>query len=139
MKEKKSKLDNNELQFFYDFLFQYENDKSHKGYNSRYLSKELRAVLVNDQKSIKKSKETNRVLYTGKTVIADFLRHLRNSFAHCYIQSNNSKSLFVLYDKDRSGKCSMYGVVNKAVLYNLIREINKTRNSSKTCKSNEKE
>ena len=127
MKYQKFKLKNEELQFFYDFLYQYEKDENHKGYNSRYLSKDIRAVLSYNQKDIKKSKETNLILYTGKTVISDFLRHLRNAFAHCNIQSNSQKSYFVLYDEDRGGKCSMYGNINKAVFYKLISEINKTR------------
>jgi len=127
MKKLKSKLEGDEVLLFYDFLYQYEKDSNHKGYNSRYLSKELRKVLMNNQKDIHKSQNTNAILYTGKTVIADFLKHLRNSFAHCYIQSNSQKACFVLYDEDRSGKCSMYGIVNKALLYKLLKEINKTR------------
>lgn len=127
MKFQKTKLSEDELQFFYNFLFQYENDVNHKGYNSRYLNKELRSLLDNKQKNIKKPKETNLILYTGKTVIADFLRHLRNAVAHCNIQSDSQKASFVLYDEDRSGKCSMYGIINKAVFYKLLSEINKTR------------
>ncbi len=127
MKTQKSKLDNKELQFFYDFLYQYETDVNHKGYNSRYLSKDLRKILNNKQKVIKKSKETNFILYKGKTVIADFLKHVRNSFAHCNIQSSSQKNSFLLYDEDNSRKCSMYGNINKAVFYNLINEINKAR------------
>ena len=127
MKKQKFKMENEELRFFYEFLYQYEKDDSHKGYNSRYLSKDLRTVLSNKQKDIKRFKETNLILYTGNTVIADFLRHLRNAFAHCNIQSNSQKASFVLYDEDKSGKCTMYGNVNKAVFYKLISEINKTR------------
>lgn len=127
MRFQKFKLENEELLFFYDLLYKYEKDNNHKGYDSRYLSKDLRAVLSNNQKDIKKSKETNLILYTGKTVIADFLRHLRNAIAHCYIQSSPQKASFLLYDEDRSGKCLMYGSVNKAVFYKLINEINKIR------------
>ena len=127
MKYQKSKHENDELLFFYGFLYQYEKDANHKGYNSRYLSKDLRAVIDNHQKDIKKNKSNNLILYTGKTVVADFLRHLRNAVAHCNIQSVTEKNTFILYDEDRSGKCTMYGSINKPLFYKLISEINKTR------------
>lgn len=127
MKHEKFKLENDELSFFYDFLFQYESDINHKGFNAHKLSKELRKVLANSQKNIRKPKDSNLILYTGKYVIRDFLRHLRNFEAHCNVQSVSHKNIFILYDEDKEGKCSMFGQINKAILYKLIKEINKTR------------
>ena len=82
MKHEKFKLENDELSFFYDFLFQYESDINHKGFNAHKLSNELRKVLANSQKNIRKPKDSNLILYTGKYVIRDFLRHLRNTVCH---------------------------------------------------------
>lgn len=127
MKHEKFKLKNDELRFFYDFLFQYESDINHKGFNARKLSKDLRKVLANSQKNIRKPKDSNLILYTGKTVIRDFLRHLRNAVAHCNVQYISNKNSFILYDEDKEGKCSMYGQINKALLYKLIDVIYKTR------------
>ena len=129
MKQPKTKpklQDESELKFFYDFLYQYENDENHKGYNSRYLNKELRSILKHKQKSIKKPNEKNIILYSGGSVVADFLRHLRNVFAHCNIESVNEKMIFVFYDEYK-GKCTMYGKIDKSLFYKLMKEIEKTR------------
>lgn len=127
MKHQKFKLEDYELRFFYNILYEYESDKSHKGFNAHYLSRGLRATLAHKQKDIQKTKDSNLILYTGKSVIRDFLKHLRNAIAHCNVQSNSSKESFTLFDEDRNGKCSMYGRINKAIFYKLLNEIFKTR------------
>lgn len=130
MKQKRSKtrLDPNEADFFYEILFQYENDVNHKGYNIRYLSKELRSKidLKGKQTNITAPKTKNTLYYTGSTVIADLLRHVRNSFAHCNIGSTKDALTFTFYD-EYQGRCTMAGSMDKAIFYTLIKEINKTR------------
>lgn len=128
MKQKRTKirLENDEVIFFYDVLYNYENEENHKGYSIRYLSKELRSKidLKGKQTNITAPKAKNTLYYNGKTVIADLLRHVRNAFAHCNIGS--SKNSFSFYD-EYQGRCTMAGTMDKAIFYNLIKEINKTR------------
>ena len=124
----KTCLEEDEAFFFYKILYQYENEENHKGYDIRYLSKELRSIIDSKGKgkNITKPKTKNTICYTGSTVIADFLRHIRNAFAHCNIGSSKSSLTFSFYD-EYQGRCTMSGSMDKAVFYNLIKEIKKTR------------
>lgn len=125
-KRTKSKLIDDELVYFYELLYEYESDDNHKGYNSRFLSKDLRSVLKNKQSSIKEPKTRNTILYSGSSVIKDFLRHLRNAVAHCNVKSIDSTNTFEFYD-EYQGRCTMAGSVSKTIFYQLIKEIRKTR------------
>ncbi|MBQ4483410.1 MAG: hypothetical protein II934_00155 [Prevotella sp.] len=130
MRQKRTKicLEDGELSFFYKILYQYESDSHHKGYDLRYLSKELRSMinLKGKQTNITTPKTKNTLFYTGNTVIADFLRHVRNAFAHCNIGSSKNSLTFSFYD-EYQGKCTMDGSMDKAIFYRLIKEINNTR------------
>lgn len=124
----RTKLAGTELSFFYEILYQYENEENHKGYDIRFLSKELRSKinLESKQKNITKPKTKNTICYNGNTVIADLLRHIRNAFAHCNISTTNNSLTFSFYD-EYQGRCTMSGSMDKAIFYNLIKEINNTR------------
>ncbi len=130
MKQKRTKtrLDKEEMDFFYQILYQYENEENHKGYNLRYLSKDLRSKinLKGKQTNITAPKAKNTLYYSGSTVIADLLRHVRNAFAHCNIGSSKNSLTFTFYD-EYQGRCTMAGSMDKAIFYSLISEINKTR------------
>lgn len=130
MKQKRAKthLEPEEIKFFYDILYQYEKEEHHKGYDIRYLSRELRSKidLKGKQTNITAPKAKNALYYNGSTIIADLLRHVRNAFAHCNIGSTNSSLTFTFYD-EYQGHCTMAGSMDKAIFYSLIKEINKTR------------
>lgn len=130
MKQKRTKyhLEAKEMEFFYKILYQYENEENHKGYNLRFLSRELRSkiVLKGKQTNITAPKSKNTLYYNGSTVIADLLRHIRNAFAHCNISSSKNSSSFSFHD-EYQGHCTMAGTMDKAIFYSLIKEINKTR------------
>lgn len=130
MRQKRTKtcLETGEVSFFYEILYQYEHEDNHKGYDLRYLSKELRSkiVLKGKQNNVTTPKTHNTLFYTGKTVIADLLRHIRNAFAHCYIETTNNSLTFSFYD-EYQGSCTMAGSMDKALFYKLIKEIRNTR------------
>lgn len=130
MKQKRTKchLEAPEANFFYEILFQFENEENHKGYDLRYLSRELRSKinLKGKQTNITTPKAPNTLYYNGSTVIADLLRHIRNAFAHCNIGSSKNSTSFSFYD-EYQGRCTMAGSMDKAIFYNLIKEIKKTR------------
>lgn len=122
----KRKLQGDELTFFYNILYQHESEGNHNGFKLRKLPKNLRQVLCPSAGNISKSNELNKVYFVGKTA-ADFLRHIRNSFAHCNIQYDKKKNSYVLSDEYRK-KCTMYGQIEKEILENIITILNKTRN-----------
>ena len=127
-KRTKTHLEKEEMSFFYEILFLYENDDNHKGYDIRFLSKELRSKidLKGKRTNITAPKAKNTLCYTGSTVIADLLRHVRNAFAHCNIGSSINSLTFTFYDEYQR-RCTMAGSMDKAIFYSLIKEIKKTR------------
>jgi len=122
----KGKLEGSELSFFYDILYQYENEADHKGYNYYALDKDFRQKieLSYKQKNIVKHNRKNTICYTGNTKISDLIRHIRNSFSHGNILSDTHQ--FTFYD-EYGGKCTMYGKMDKPLFFRLIKELNKTR------------
>lgn len=121
-------LQGGEVELFYSILSQYENEKNHKGYNYSRIDKALQAIIKLEIKKspIVKPKENNTVYYTGSLKAADFLRHVRNSFAHCNIISNNNANTFSFYD-EYQGYCTMSGCINKPLFCKLIKEFKNTR------------
>lgn len=128
-KRVKHALEGSERDFFYDLLAKYESESNHKGYNYSRVDKGLQAKVNLECKKkvpVNKPKDMNTFYFTGNSKSADFLRHIRNAFAHCNIYSNDNMATFSIYD-EHQGKCTMDGSMNKADLYKLIKEIYKTR------------
>lgn len=125
---KKFALRGNEVEFFYSILSQYESEKNHKGYNYSRIDKGLQAKISLFLKTspIAKPKDNNTIYYTGHTKVASLLKHVRNSFAHCNITSDDKENTFSFYD-EYNGLCTMSGSMDKTLFKKLIYEINKTR------------
>lgn len=123
----KQVLDEDNIQYFYSILSKYEMEDNHRGYNISRIDNKLKKkiTLKNKAKNITPQKTKNTILFTGKTVASDLLRHIRNAFAHCFIVDTGKEFLF--YDKNRFSKCSMDGRMDKAIFYQLIKELNNTR------------
>ena len=119
------KLKGDELSFFYNILHQLETDDNLKGYSLKRLPKKLRSVLYPNEGNISKTDELNKVLFKGKGA-SDFLRHLRNAFAHCNIIYDKNNNTYILYDEYRN-QYSMYGCVEKEILEKIITTLINTR------------
>ena len=122
----KQKLGEEEIQVFYNILCQYEMEENHNGYNITKIDKELKKKtnLNYKQKIVKHPATRNTINYKGDRVAGDLLRHVRNAFAHCNIRSTNKE--FYFYDECRN-VVTKDGRMDKAVFYQLIKEINKTK------------
>lgn len=118
----------NEIEFFYNILSQYESESNHKGYNYSRIEKVLQEKIQLELKKtpIVKPKEKNSFYYSGSSKAADFLRHVRNAFAHCNIFSDDTANTFSLYDEFR-GECTMSGSMSKPLFYKLIKQLKDTR------------
>ena len=117
-----------EIECFYNILSQYESETNHKGYNYSRIDKTLQAKINLEIKKspITNPKEKNTIYYTGSLKAADFLRHVRNAFAHCNIISDDNSMTYFFYDEYK-GLCTMIGSMNKTLFKKLIKELKDTR------------
>lgn len=135
--DKSLELDAKELKFFYKNLQLCECRESLTGYNfnSKELkdfieSKGIKIVYNKEQgKAISKSSEDNEIqlLCYGKLgVCPSLFKHLRNAFAHCYIEKDMNTGILHFQNRYR-GAIRMDGKMKFNVLKALVEKMLQTK------------
>ncbi|MBQ8050384.1 MAG: hypothetical protein IJ197_02250 [Bacteroidaceae bacterium] len=127
----KHRLKDTEVPFFYNIMYRYEVEER-KGYNFSQIDKGIRSIinLNNNQKSVSGIIPTNTICYSGGSKSVDFLRHIRNAFAHCNIISDDTKDVYTFYDEWHN-QCTMKGSMNRNVFHKLINAIFETKDGKR--------
>lgn len=125
-------LSDKEVLYFYNLLFRYETkiSKAPKGYN--YHRKEVgkffrkNAIKLEYRtKKIQVHNEKNTIYFTSHTSICvDFIRHVRNAFAHGLL--SKEKNIYIIQDLDK-GKYTTYGRIGQNLLVELISVLENTK------------
>lgn len=136
MEAERKKISDEEILYFYNFLYEYEHDGSHAGYKPALFLQELgNLVIVNDnydKKANINKLEQNNLHFTpyNKNLCWAIMYHIRNSIAHGNLYSTCDGQSFLIFDysdKEKRSRCTMSGKVEKTKLYKLLSLIQKTR------------
>lgn len=134
MRMDKAKLNESEILYFYDFLYEYEHGIL-KGYNEKkFLKKVANLVGIDDQHEKGGNITTsidNCLQFSpyGQTKCMGILYHVRNAFAHGNLYSINNDSEFLILDysdKKKRLKCNMLGKIEKQRFYDMISAMKST-------------
>lgn len=128
-----NKLSNQELKYFYDLLFRYETEICENKTGYRIKDKELTKFLKGKNVKLKyknvdkiqEHDEKNTIYFTSNTSVCfDFIRHVRNSFAHCLLLKE--KNNYIIQDKYKK-KYTMYGMIGQNLLKELIEKMESSK------------
>ena len=120
-------LSDEEIKYFAKLMLRYESKikKDPKGYNFRKLTKFLRKNNITLDYKTKPTdyngNEKNTIIFSSKgSKCVNFIRHIRNAFAHNNI--TKVKNTYQLYDEDKKIP-TMKGSIGTNLLKKLIAEI----------------
>lgn len=132
--KKASNLEDNEVLYFYNLLYILERETQYDGFNIQRIDKNLkRTVHLNSDfikdRSIPKPSVKNTINFRGRRQkTKQFLKHIRNSFAHGLIESRGNAFYFLDMPSGKNPEkdATMQGCMSKITFYKLMKAIVKT-------------
>lgn len=127
-------LSDQEMARFSKLLFLYERElrNNRTGFNLNKIKKflhEKSIALIYNGNVVEQTKKNTIAFSSSISVCFDFIRHVRNAFAHAQIIKE--KNSYILIDIKNGKELTMHGSINKELLPKLIDEMLNTRSAPK--------
>lgn len=133
-------LSNKEILCFYDLLYRFEHSikRNPTGYKinrtevNAFIKKN--SIVLDTKSKVVVHFDKNRILYScsNKKQVYEFIRHIRNSFAHGLI--SKIENYFIIQDINPKGVVNMYGIIDSNLLFPLIGVLENTKKQIQTNK-----